>query len=362
MTNKKFSGKWVQVTPALAGKWLEGNVHNRPVRDHIVIQYATSMRLGLWRKSPEPIMFNGEGTLLNGQHRLWAVVESGETHQFYVMRGVDTEVLLVLDQGSARSAHDNMNLSNENLSQRITADDISVLRAMLTGPGRMRIPVEFCERLWKFYKNNVIQAKNAFGGRTSIPATVMVRAIVARASFTQSAGRLFEFCQVVLTGVAPSPKYVVAIKLRDLLIGEWRSSTMRPTKATIWGKIESSLVHFLSGTVPKNLIGFEKEQFKIPEPILLQRLRGMEIERFRKIGEKKKKLGIKPRRGSVINMERIFDILRDSGNPLSRQEVQEKMEIVLSRSNVQSMIANLVSAKRIERVGIGTATKYQYQP
>ena len=225
-------------------------------------------------------MFDGDGTLLNGQHRLWGIVESGQTLDFYVMRGVDPAILLVLDQGSLRSAHDNINLCSDGNEKKVTSDDISVLRMMVSAGGGMRIPVEFCDPLWRFYKKNILQAKNAFGNRTTPPSTVMVRAVVARASFTQSEGKLYEFCQVVLTGVARHPKQAMAIRLRDLLIGEWRLSNMRPTRDTMWGKIESSLKHFLKGSVPANLVATEVEQFKIIEPMLLKRVQEMMSERL----------------------------------------------------------------------------------
>lgn len=75
--------EWKVVTPAMATKWLEeGNTHNRKVRDSVVMRYAADMKAGRWKQTHQGIAFNGDGTLLDGQHRLFAIIEA------------DTEVLL----------------------------------------------------------------------------------------------------------------------------------------------------------------------------------------------------------------------------------------------------------------------------
>src|SRR5437870_5147015 len=70
----------MEVGPELATRWLEGNVHNRKLREDVVARYARDMKAGRWLLTHEPIAFNKNGdTLVDGQHRLWAVVESGAT-------------------------------------------------------------------------------------------------------------------------------------------------------------------------------------------------------------------------------------------------------------------------------------------
>ena len=68
---------WEDVTPDMARTYLKSNTHNRPLDAARVSKYAADMRAGRWLVSPETISFDEHGVLLNGQHRLGAIVESG---------------------------------------------------------------------------------------------------------------------------------------------------------------------------------------------------------------------------------------------------------------------------------------------
>lgn len=68
---------WITVTPDLAVKWLdECNTNNRPVRDDHVARLAADMLAGKWRMNGEPIKFDTQGRLFEGQHRCWACVQA----------------------------------------------------------------------------------------------------------------------------------------------------------------------------------------------------------------------------------------------------------------------------------------------
>lgn len=95
------------VTPAQADFWLTHcNTKNRTLRVTVVRKYARDMEAGRWLLTPESIMFDPEGNLLNGQHRLKAVIESGATVPFTISTNVDPEVFKVLDSGVKRTAGD----------------------------------------------------------------------------------------------------------------------------------------------------------------------------------------------------------------------------------------------------------------
>lgn len=98
------------VTPALATKWLEANTNNRPVSDPLVERYAEDMRRGRWRLTGQGITFGKEGVLLDGQHRLWAVITSNADVRMTVLRGAQAEALACVDIGRARSVSDVMRL------------------------------------------------------------------------------------------------------------------------------------------------------------------------------------------------------------------------------------------------------------
>ena len=97
----------IQVTPILAQKWLKENVRNRKISDSKVRTYANDMISGRWKeRTGELIKFSTNGKLLDGQHRLLAIVKSQKTIEFDVAYGISESVFDVLDTGKIRSTGD----------------------------------------------------------------------------------------------------------------------------------------------------------------------------------------------------------------------------------------------------------------
>lgn len=78
----------VTVTPELADMWLKQNGKNRPVSMAHVKRLADEMRNGQWVFNGQTISFDESGRLLDGQHRLKAVVVSGCEVPMAVAMGV----------------------------------------------------------------------------------------------------------------------------------------------------------------------------------------------------------------------------------------------------------------------------------
>jgi hypothetical protein len=99
--------EWVTVTPEVALRWLTRNKDNRRMKPSIVDFYARQMTAGLWAQdSPEPVIFDQEGWLLNGQHRLEAVTKADVPVRLAVARGVSRDTRLFLDTGASRTGAD----------------------------------------------------------------------------------------------------------------------------------------------------------------------------------------------------------------------------------------------------------------
>lgn len=101
------------ITPDLAQQYLLTNTHNRNVRWHTVDTYARDMTNGNWQYNGDPLRFATDGTLLDGQHRLHAIVQSGETIKMVVMRGLFAHQQHTLDTGIKRSFGDVLRLRGE---------------------------------------------------------------------------------------------------------------------------------------------------------------------------------------------------------------------------------------------------------
>lgn len=103
----KVRAEVVRVTPQIAGDWLNRNTRNRPLRPGRVEQLAAVITRGEWELNGDAIRWNEDGTaLLDGQHRLWAVVEADEPIDTLVVYGIATVAQETMDMGARRNLKD----------------------------------------------------------------------------------------------------------------------------------------------------------------------------------------------------------------------------------------------------------------
>jgi hypothetical protein len=94
------------ITPKKAMEWLKRNVHNRPLSTKTVTYYAKTMLAGEWKLNGDCVRFNGNGDLIDGQHRLNACVQAAVPFESYVIRGLDHAAFDTIDQGRKRKVCD----------------------------------------------------------------------------------------------------------------------------------------------------------------------------------------------------------------------------------------------------------------
>lgn len=93
-------------TPDLASQALQKNNCNRALSKATVERYAIAMSNGEWVLNGEPIIFDSNGNLVSGQHRLSACIKSGVDLNTYVVTGVDPETRVTVDTGKTRTLGD----------------------------------------------------------------------------------------------------------------------------------------------------------------------------------------------------------------------------------------------------------------
>ena len=111
------------VTPDAARRLLDGNTGNRRLRRATVARYAATMAAGNWLPSTEAIVIGTSGRLLNGQHRLSAIIESGVTVELLIIAGVPDETFKVIDRGVPRSASDALKID-----KRLAEAAVAIIR------------------------------------------------------------------------------------------------------------------------------------------------------------------------------------------------------------------------------------------
>lgn len=97
----------VLVTPELASQFLSKTPdYQRNLRPNKVNQLAGDMEQGLWELNGETVIIANDGSLIDGQHRMAAVVKSGETVPMVIIKGVSPEAFKTIDRGMPRRVSD----------------------------------------------------------------------------------------------------------------------------------------------------------------------------------------------------------------------------------------------------------------
>lgn len=94
------------ITPTIARELLQRNTGNRKLTESHVDFLAAEMKKGNWVFDGQPIRLTEGGALLDGQHRLNAIIKANVASEFLVVTGVPLESFKVMDTGKSRSASD----------------------------------------------------------------------------------------------------------------------------------------------------------------------------------------------------------------------------------------------------------------
>lgn len=93
------------ITPHKAAEMLKFNHSNRAMVANHLNRLISEMLAGDWKVTGDTIKINGD-RLLDGQHRLEAVVRSGVSIQCFIARNVDTDSFPMIDTGRTRMGGD----------------------------------------------------------------------------------------------------------------------------------------------------------------------------------------------------------------------------------------------------------------
>lgn len=117
------------ITPQVAERYLQMNRRNRSVRPSEIEKNARMMAAGEWGLTHQGIAFNEDGALVDGQHRLLAIVKSGTTVPMVVARGVESSMQMFMDDHARRTPSDSLTVHR---GEKVSSDDVAVLRAALS--------------------------------------------------------------------------------------------------------------------------------------------------------------------------------------------------------------------------------------
>ena len=102
----KTTMKLEKITPAKAAEYLAGMGKNRKISSYHVEFIEEQLMTGVWEVNGETIKFKTDGTLVDGQHRLQACINTGKSFQTWVCRGLTNNAFHTIDMGRSRNFGD----------------------------------------------------------------------------------------------------------------------------------------------------------------------------------------------------------------------------------------------------------------
>lgn len=234
-----------RINPKQAERYLNSNRSNRRLRSGLVEKYADDMRNGRWTRCPMPICFYQDGDIADGQHRLWAIIESGTTQEFAVVYGLRREDGLNIDTGMPRTLVDNADISGAD--KHLSNELISVCRAIAEGERHGKALSNSTRLAMVTEHREAAQWAITNGPRGRGLRNAILLAAVARAWYRESDhARLRRFSEVVSTGFADDKNESGAIALRNYIQAKGAATSGSPaTWRDAFLKAQNCIAYFM---------------------------------------------------------------------------------------------------------------------
>jgi|SRR5215475_1187591 len=255
------------IGPDLAAKYLELNINNRRIRQKVIEKFTRDMLRGKWKLTHQGIAFNEDGNLIDGQHRLWAIVESGCTIRLMVTRGLSRDANEGIDEMLNRKATDILHYRGVQAS----AHELAIARIIITPKVNALSRAETMEAFIK-HQDAINSVWRMFPSHKKKITIAAVLGAMARAWYTQERPRLSRFADVLYDGVATDDDRVIMI-LRDFL-QTLKTVSGQTLNVEIYGKTERALHAFLTGDRISKLYVASQELFPLPGEAQIQNGQG----------------------------------------------------------------------------------------
>jgi hypothetical protein len=252
----------MMVTPELAAEWLEHNTHNRIIRPRVVDKYAADMKAGRWLLTHQGIAFDEHNVLVDGQHRLMSVVQSGTPVKMMVTRGVSLVTQIAVDDHSIRTVADALRLAE---AYNVTSMHVAITHRMMVGiqaVSRRASKQEIKAFLDKYF-DGVDFAANVFAGQVRGITQAAVRAVLGRAYYSVDSKVLKRFADVLTTGLMTEGEEA-AIVMRNWLLQPVSRYGGAAHQRLVYAKAQRALYSFIRAEPIKKLYAAENELFELP--------------------------------------------------------------------------------------------------
>ena len=127
------------------------NKDNRKITNSQVNKIAKSIRTDGWLKDGQPLTFNKEGNITEGQHRLHAIVSEDVTVPMIVVLGVELDCFTNVAPPKPRKPDDEIQRKDKSAKPA----EISSLRQLLKRSQGVQLSMKNAIIQWKYWKGDV---------------------------------------------------------------------------------------------------------------------------------------------------------------------------------------------------------------
>ena len=204
--------QYEEIGPGLASEYLKRNHCNRSISVLHRNRISRAMLSGEFTVTHQGIAFDVGGNLVDGQHRLAAIVDSGVVVTMLVTRGLPIESKASVDvQSRPRSAHDSLVMQGHRLATR---DAVSCCRLMMRLEGLHSPAVHEIRDYLDQHTTAIEYAAEVAGGHKDLKHAC-VMAMLAFAYEQGHGDDLRSWAEVIRSGIASEPWHTSAVKFRD---------------------------------------------------------------------------------------------------------------------------------------------------
>lgn len=254
------------MTPAKAKKLLDRNTRNRRIRGNWVNRLVHIIESGRWVIHHQGIAISPEGEIVDGQHRLLAIVKANKAVKINVCYNVPSDAVMGMDQGILRNVPDIAG-PLYGFDHRLSNHQVAIARQMATSVGAvgtsslvtneevLRFTLQYLEAI--NFSAEIIKAKSF--------QHACIRAPVARAWYSQDRDRLMQFGEVINSGMALGDADRAAITFRNWFLENKALFGGGGGRTTLYRKCETALRAFLRKRSLIKLAENTEELFPLPD-------------------------------------------------------------------------------------------------
>jgi hypothetical protein len=251
------------VAPDQATAWIERNTLNRKLKQGRVDKFVHLLKTGQFKVTHQGVAIATDGSLLDGQHRLWAIILSGIGAWMWVCLDAPTDSRDIIDDTTPRSLSDRLRFR---LAGDVSSEMVATARVMKYGPAkagrdlrRFVSALEAAEFITP-HADAIRFSLNALRKSRGVTSSIEW-AVIARAYYAHNHDDLQRFAAILSSGVSDgNPESNTVISLREALRGTGKGDS----PVARYGKVERTLEAFLAGEALTKIYAAKRELFPLP--------------------------------------------------------------------------------------------------